>query len=173
VLSGLASGEKAKEIMKKALADKSLVPCSFVLQFYLFRALEEAGMYEKTEPLWKLWKDLIPLNCTTVPEIPGKYTRSECHAWGALILNELPRKFLGVEALEPRYGAIKIQPKGLYIGEISGRVPTPRGDVRAKWSARGGRFELEGETPVPAKVVLPDGKEHEIQAGRFTFGADI
>ena len=173
VLSGLARDKKAKEIMNKALSDKSLIPCSFVLQFYLFRALEEAGMYEETEKLWDQWKYLLDLDCVTVPEIPGKYVRSECHAWGALLLHELPRKFLGISPLAPGYGKLLIKPIGLYIGALSGSVPTPFGEANLKWSIGGGRFRIEGKTPVPALVVLPDGSECETGAGNFTFEVDF
>jgi hypothetical protein len=170
VLNRLAQGDKAKAIMGKTIDDATLVPCSFVLQFYLFRALERAGYYEKTEKLWGLWKELLDLDLTTVPEIPGKYTRSDCHAWGSLMLHELPRKFLGVSPLEPGYQKILIQPMGLYMGDISGSVPTPHGMVDVKWGYNDGHFVMEGSTPVPALVVLPNGEKHPIDAGKFTFG---
>lgn len=169
VLSGLAKGERGKSIMEKALVDESLIPCSFVLQFYFFRALEEAGLYAKTEALWGMWQELIELDCVTVPEIPGKNTRSECHAWGSLLLHELPRKFLGVSPLSPGYEKVKIQPIGLYMKEMSGVVPTPYGEVHVGWSGDGEHFTISGNTPVPAVVVLPDGTELEVEAGSFKF----
>jgi len=174
VLAGLTSDERAKEIMNKALSDKTLVPCSFVLQFYLFRALEKAGLYDETEKLWPMWKELIDLGCTTVPEIPGKFVRSECHAWGSLILHELPRKFLGVSPLTPGYEKIQIKPMGLFIDEISGQTPTPHGNVCVKRRLTEGKeFILEGSTPVPAHVILPDGSEHNIDAGEFMFNIKL
>ena len=169
VLNGLATGEKAKQIMRKALADPTLIPCSFVLQFYLFRALEQAGMYEETESQWDLWKELIELDLTTVPEIPGKYTRSDCHAWGSLLLHELPRKFLGVAPLEPGYTKIAIQPKGMYMKELSGSVPTPFGEVAVSWSKIENRFRINGTTPVPAEITLPDGSVYQVEAGDFSY----
>lgn len=87
VLTGLAEGGKAKDIMEKVLEDKSLIPCSFMQRFYLFRALEKAGIYERTEALWQTWQDFIDLNCTTFPETPFD-PRSDCHAWSALPLWE-------------------------------------------------------------------------------------
>ena len=91
VLTGLASGEKAKALMEKVLTDESLVPCSFMQRFYLFRALEKAGMYERTESLWQTWQDFIDLGCTTFPETPYS-PRSDCHGWSALPLWEFARK---------------------------------------------------------------------------------
>jgi hypothetical protein len=169
VLSGTAKGDKAKTIMRKALDDTTLIPCSFVMQYYLFRALENAGMYEDTAPLWDLWKSLLDLGLTTVPEIPGPDTRSDCHAWGALILNELPRKFLGVEPLLPGYEKISIAPMGLYLGEMSGEAPTPKGPVKVAWRSSDGQFEISGSTPAPSTVALPDGTRHDIGAGEFSF----
>jgi hypothetical protein len=169
VLNGLARGDKAKEIMGKTITETDLVPCSFVMQFYLFRALEQAGLYEKTEKLWDLWKGLLDLDLTTVPEIPGQYTRSDCHAWGSLMLHELPRKFLGVNPLEPGYKKILIQPMGFYVGDISGSVPTPHGMVDVKWSYHNEHFKMEGACPVPALVVLPNGEEYNVDAGKFVF----
>lgn len=87
VLSGLATGEKALEMMKKVLEDKSLIPCSFMQEYYLFRALEAVGLYGRTEALWQAWQNFIDLHCTTFPETPFD-PRSDCHAWSALPLYE-------------------------------------------------------------------------------------
>jgi len=157
VINGLATGARAQKIMTRVLEDKDLVPCSFVWQYYLFRALEKADMYEETEKLWPMWQELLGLDLTTIPEIPSKYTRSDCHAWGALLLYELPRRFLGVQALEPGYKKISIRPMGLFLGKMSGRVPTPHGDVTVQWSVKDGQFKLQGNTPVPAELTLPNG----------------
>ena len=91
VLTGLASGERAKAIMEKTLEDKSLVQCSFMQSYYLFRALEKAGMYDRTEALWQTWQDFIDLHCTTFPETPFS-PRSDCHGWSALPLTEFAEK---------------------------------------------------------------------------------
>jgi len=87
VLTGLFEGEEAKEVMEKVLTDDSLILCSFVQRFYLFRALEKAGIYDRTEALWADWQHMIDLHCTTFPETPYM-PRSECHGWSALPLYE-------------------------------------------------------------------------------------
>lgn len=90
VLTGLA-GDKAQALMEKVLEDKTLIPCSFMQGYYLFRALEKAGMYDRTEPLWQTWQDFIDLHCTTFPETPFD-PRSDCHAWSALPLLEFAKR---------------------------------------------------------------------------------
>ena len=91
VLAGLAKGDKARALMERVLSDKNLVQCSFMQGYYLFRALEAAGMYDRTEALWQTWQDFIDLHCTTFPETPYD-PRSDCHAWSALPLSEFARK---------------------------------------------------------------------------------
>lgn len=91
VLTGLVRGERAKSLMERVLTDKSLVQCSFMQQFYLFRALEQAGMYDRTEALWQAWQEFIDLHCTTFPETPFD-PRSDCHAWSALPLSEFAER---------------------------------------------------------------------------------
>ncbi len=87
VLTGLAAGERAVKLMERVLTDESLVPCSFMQRFYLFRALEQVGMYGRTEELWGSWQEFIDLGCTTFPETPYS-PRSDCHGWSALPLWE-------------------------------------------------------------------------------------
>lgn len=87
VLTGLATGSRARSVMEKALYDKSLIPCSFMQKFYLFRALEQAGMSQQPEEAWADWQAFIELHCTTFPETPFD-PRSDCHAWAALPLYE-------------------------------------------------------------------------------------
>ena len=60
-------------------------------RFYLFRALEAVGMYDRTEELWGDWKKCIDWHMTTFPETPFD-TRSDCHAWSALPLYEFRKK---------------------------------------------------------------------------------
>ena len=58
---------------------------------FIRRALEKAGMYERTEGLWQTWQDFLDLGCTTFPETPYS-PRSDCHGWSALPLWESGRK---------------------------------------------------------------------------------
>ena len=162
VLMGLVTGAEAKALMERTLSDESLVQCTFPLQFYLFRALETAGMYERTEELWaKWWQPLLELDVTTVPETPYNNTRSDCHAWGALMLYEYPAKILGVHALENGYKKIGIRPMGMFLGKAKGSVKTPAGAVDVSWTMDNGTFKASVSAPAGVECVLftPDGKE--------------
>ncbi|MDR1655255.1 MAG: hypothetical protein LBR96_04585, partial [Treponema sp.] len=171
VLTGTVSGKEAAALMERVLESADLIKCTFPLQFYFFRALEEAGLYEKTEALWEDWKRLLPLNLSTVPETPYDDSRSDCHAWSALLLYEYPAKILGVYPLEPGWKTIGIKPRGLYLGKASGRVLTPAGEVKVSWERKGGAFSINGSLPARAKGVLtlPGGDEKKLTGGGFAF----
>jgi hypothetical protein len=175
VLTGTVSGKEAAALMERVLGSKDLITCTFPLQFYFFRALEEAGLYEKTESQWEDWKRLLPLNLSTVPESPYDSSRSDCHAWSALLLYEYPAKILGVYPLEPGWKTIGIKPRGLYLGKASGDVWTPAGMVHVSWECAGGKFSVSGSIPPGAKgkLTLPSGGEKELQGGDFAFSSTL
>ena len=88
VLTGIVTGNEAAALMEKALTEPGIIKCTFPLKYYLFRALEAAGLYEKTDAQWEDWKRLLPLNLSTIPETPYDNSRSDCHAWSSLLLFE-------------------------------------------------------------------------------------
>lgn len=161
VLSGLAEGGKARDLLTRTLEKKDIAQCSFTQQFFLFRALEKCGAYELTGRQWDLWKVLLDKNLTTVPEVPdGKRSpRSDCHAWGALPLYEFTRCILGVKPGAPGWESIVIEPHTLTLPGANGRVTTPKGPVSVAWTNDENGFDIRVETPdgVPAELILPDG----------------
>jgi hypothetical protein len=169
VLTGTVSGKETTTLMKQVLENGDLIKCTFPLRFYFFRALEEAGLYEKTEAMWEDWKRLLSLNLSTVPETPYDDSRSDCHAWSALLLYEYPAKILGVYPLEPGYKSIGIRPQGLFLGEAAGKVSTPAGIVEVSWKIREKEFFIEGSLPAEARgrLFLPGGGERDLTGGLF------
>ena len=169
VLAGLAEGEKAERILRNALEGADVRQCSYVYSYYLFRALEKAGLYRYTEALWDKWKDALDLHLTTWPEDLDRQ-RSDCHAWGSLPIYEFTRCMLGVQPLEPGWEKIRIQPIGLYLPNAKGRVITNRGPVEVEWHKIGKDLAIKGMVPkgVPLEVVLPSGEVFDFpQGGAF------
>jgi hypothetical protein len=171
VLTGTVKGKDAAALMERVIKSGDLIKCTFPLQFYFFRALEEAGLYEKTEAQWEDWKRLLSLNLSTVPETPYDNSRSDCHGWSALLLYEYPAKILGVYPREPGWKSIGIKPQGLYLGKAAGQVRTPAGTVKVSWERKGEKFSVSGSLPAGAKgrLSLPGGGEEELQSGNFAF----
>lgn len=161
VLTGLAVGEKGRDILARALDRKGIALCSFTWQFFLFRALERCGAYELTQRQWELWKSLLPNGLTTIPEVPdgARSPRSDCHAWGALPLYEFTRYFLGASPTAPGWNGITVAPRTLSLKSCKGLVTTPKGPVHVSWENDDLSFRIRVESPagIPLTLMLPDG----------------
>ena len=86
VLSGVFTGEEAKGALRSS-CDLS-ARGGYAYSYLWFRALEKAGCYELGEGMMEDYYGLLDKHCSTIPEMPYAYSRSECHAWGAVALYE-------------------------------------------------------------------------------------
>lgn len=118
--------------------------CSVAMAFYLYRALEKLGLYELTDGLWDLWRDMLKRNLTTCVE-DGLEERSDCHAWGALALYELPAVILGVRPASPGFKDIEVKPVTGYLDWAEGEVFTPNGIIKVKWKKKGEKVDIDYE----------------------------
>lgn len=171
VLTGMAGGKRAKSILKKAMTLEGIAQCSYAMKFYLFRALETAGLYEWTENLWQDWKVMLDLGLTTCPE-DSLGVRSDCHGWSALPLYEFTRCILGVKPLVPGWEKIRIKPNPLRFPDFSGKIITPKGLVTVGWRRSEAKFMISGRVPdgIPFELCLPDGTEQlYLHGGPFEF----
>jgi len=154
VLTDVVSGTKAKELMEIALTDETLAKCSVAMAYYLFRAVEKVGLYHKTDELWTFWRKMLANNLTTCVE-DDVMERSDCHAWGSLILYELPAIVLGVQPAEPGYASVRASPTPGYLSWARGEVVTPKGLVKVSWEkADDGSIDLKVEAPEGIKVLV-------------------
>ena len=152
VLSETVIGEQAKLLIKRTLEDESLAKCSVAMAYYLFRAVEKVGLYEETEHLWEPWREMIRQNLTTCVEDPVA-ARSDCHAWGSLILYELPSVVLGVRPVKPGFEEVEIKPLTGYLEWAKGKVITPKGLVSVSWEKVGEEIRLEFKVPQGMTIV--------------------
>ena len=128
---------QGRENLLKTMIEQDLyAQCSVAMSFYLFRALQKAGLYSWTERKWDIWMKMIANGATTCVEDDVRQ-RSDCHAWGALILYELPAIILGVGPAEPGYRSILVRPEPGYLKAAEGSVITPRGMVHVRWEKHG------------------------------------
>lgn len=172
VLTGLFTPEEGKAALLRSLRDEKIFKCSFPWMYPLFRALEKCDLYEETVSLWEPFKAMKDFALTTVPETPDFiHARSDCHAWGALPLFEIPRCWLGVRPGGMGWESIVIAPLPCCLEALSGMVTTPKGDVTVSWTKKDGGFALECKTPenVPVKIILPDGRIFEKTGGSYAF----
>lgn len=163
-LSGVASPERARSIMKRAATDSSLCRSSFCMQFFLCRALEMTGQYAYVEGAWKRWEDLTAYRLFTWPEDDINW-RSDCHAWSATPLYEFVACGLGIRPAAPGFRVVGISPKMLWMSSCSGSVQTPYGRLAVDWRQDNGLFVLhmQAENKMPVLLELPDGHTRELE----------
>lgn len=146
VLTDTVASEQAKENLRKTILYKEKYSqCSVAMVYYLFRALEKTGMYELTESYWNIWQRMIDKYTTTCVEDEVQ-ERSECHAWGALILYELPSVILGIRPSAPGYEKMEVKPVPGYLKSARGQVITPKGMVNVEWYRENKEIHIKLET---------------------------
>ena len=155
LLTGILTKEEGRRNLLRTMTEPGIAQCTVASSFYLFRALEQTGLYAYTDRYWDIWRRMLANHCTTCVE--GEYyPRSECHAWGALALYELPSTVLGVRPAAPGYEKISINPQPGYLQHASGTVHTPKGDVEVSWHIEDGK--LQSEVSYPTGVKLAEGQ---------------
>lgn len=152
LLTDTVDMEAGKRNLLKTIEEPGYTQCTVAMRFYLFRALEKAGLYAYTDRYWDTWRNMVKMHCTTCVESEA-YARSECHGWGALILYELPSITLGVRPASPGYKKVRIAPVTGYLTNASGIVKTPVGNIRVSWKIENGAFKIDYEVPQNIEVV--------------------
>jgi hypothetical protein len=172
VLSGVATGRKAKQIMKNSLTLDAKATYAFA--YFYFRALEVCGMYDKTEEMMNSYRHLLELNCTTIPETP-EYSRSDCHAWGALAIYEFSATILGVRTENVAEKSVAIKPYIKGRNSAKGTVSTINGEVYVEWHKEGKEFVLtvESDDDVKKAIYMPDGTVLETDISEITLRCPI
>jgi hypothetical protein len=148
ILAGLVTGEEARKLVDRIVADKSIVQCSIYFRHYLHSALNQAGEGDRYLDMLGPWRAMLNNGLTTWAETEDP-SRSDCHAWGASPNFELFRTVLGIDSAAPGFKRVIIRP---YLGEltsVSGAIPHPNGEIAV-------RLNRSGET-LQAEISLPEG----------------
>jgi alpha-L-rhamnosidase len=148
VLSGAIGGEAAADLMRRVVADKSLVQCSTYFRFYLLRAMKQTGLGDDYLAQLGPWRAMLDRGLTTFAEKPDP-TRSDCHAWSATPVYELLATVCGIEPASPGFSTVRIEPHLGPLRRAEGIVPHPRGEIRVTLVRRG--------ESLLAEVALPTG----------------
>ena len=161
VLSECVTGEEAKNLMRRSF-EGDYSRASFSFSYYTFRAIEKTGLYlEYADRLFEGWRKMVDMGCTAWGENPGN-PRSECHAWSSAPIYEFSAVFLGIKPVLPGYERFVIKPEIGITGNVSGTVPTPRGDIYAeiKKTANGVSGTVKLPKDSEATLIIGDRTEN-------------
>jgi hypothetical protein len=167
ILSETVTGDAARDLMLRALEDTTLAQCSYSMQFYLFRAVEKVGLYNKLFPsLMAPWRQMIGDNLTTWAEHANN-ARSDCHGWSASPVHEIVTQVFGVSPAQPGFKRVRIAPRMELFETARGKFVTPAGDVSVAWNKEA--LEVEVSADLEAEVVI--GESVSVQ--RFENGRQV
>lgn len=172
VLSGIATGEKAHRIMENSLNLDAA--CTQAYGYLYFRALEKAGIYEKTNIMMDKLRALPALNCTTIPETPVA-PRSDCHAWGAVAIYEFAAVVLGVRTISAADKKVQIRPHIAGRDHAKGSVATVGGRITVDWVVEDGWFKMHVVAPrgLNQEIVLPNGAVMHTDLDRAVYTCKV
>lgn len=139
--------EDGRNALLKTLDHKEdYAQCTVSNTLYLFEALAKTGLYERTDECWDIWRKMLDNHMTTCAEAEA-YARSDCHAWGAIALYEMPAVILGVKPAAPGYAKVKICPTPGYLTYAKGEVITPKGRIFVEWEKENGKIIVNYSVP--------------------------
>ena len=147
----------ARDVLLKPARQKkpSVVTGSPFFYAYVLAAMVKAGLGEDAVGVigekWGRWLEQGAVSCWETWE---PTSLSKCHAWSASPLYLLMQLVLGVNATEPAFRRLRIQPLPGKLEFARGAVPTPSGTVEVEW-------ERAGDDQLAVRIVLPEGIEAE------------
>jgi hypothetical protein len=149
ILTDAIPPDQQGDLMKRILADESLIQCTLYFRFYLMNALKKAGMADQYLDHLGSWKQMLAEGLTTFPEKESD-TRSDCHAWSSSPMIEFLATVCGIEPSAPGFRKVKIEPHLGSLTEANGTVPHPLGNIQV-------RLKKNGPGGIIAEIRLPEG----------------
>lgn len=167
ILTNTFSANSYAKVLNKIINKKDIAQCSYYFMFYLFEALEKAGMSDKFLELLNPWKKMLDSGLTTFAEEPEP-SRSDCHAWSASPVYYLLSLVCGIKPIEPGFNSVRIEPHLGNLYRISGSMPHRLGDIKVDLK-KNNKGLLNGEVILPEhlkgvfiynnkKILLTGGK---------------
>jgi alpha-L-rhamnosidase len=171
ILTGVADNTEAPVLSKRLLTDSTLTQCTIYFKYYLHQALVKGGLGDDYMNWLGVWRDNIRMGMTTWGETSDlRYTRSDCHAWGASPNIEFFRTVLGIDSYAPGFAKVKIEPHLGNLTKVSGEIPHPGGKVSVSYRLGNGKWGISISLPGGTSGELVwKGKKYVLKAGANRF----
>lgn len=146
ILTDAIPKEDQKAMMKKILEDDSLIQTTIYYKFYLFNALQKAGLGNEYLNLLQNWTNQLDQGLTTFAETDID-PRSECHAWSASPNFHFLTLIAGIQPKSKNFKEIMIAPNMGELKMLKARMPHPNGFIDVELTRVNSK--LEGEVSLP------------------------
>ena len=138
VLTDVVSIEQGRKNLERTFQAEGAAQCSVSMSFYLLEAFRKTGMLKKADRMWDMWRKMLDNKMTTCVE-NNTDERSDCHAWGALILYALPAVYLGIRPVKPGFAEYRQEPDLGHLSWIRGEAVIPTGTIAFNITAEGNK----------------------------------
>ncbi len=122
--------------------------------------------------IWERWDGLDENgNCPIGDDGTDTMISYNHYASGA-VGDFLYRRVAGIEPVEAGYRKFRIKPVvGGGITSAKGSLGTPYGEIVSSWKVTDSSFTIEVKVPIGSSclLVMPDGTEHELDNGSYTY----
>jgi alpha-L-rhamnosidase len=142
VLTDTAPEQEQVPLITRIINDTTLIECTLYYKFYLFLALEKAGLEDLYLDQLDPWRRMLDAGLTTFAEtdIGGRSdigSRSDCHAWSASPNYFFLSLICGITPAEAGFKSVLIQPSLGNLSFIKGKVPHPQGMIEVNLQRKG------------------------------------
>lgn len=161
ILTGAFPEDDVPEVMEKILSDTTLIPTTIYFRFYLFEALQAAGIADRYTEMLGSWEQMLDNGLTTFQE-SDVLERSDCHAWSSSPLYHFLSLVAGISPAEPGFKSLSIAPALGSLNQISAKVPHPAGIIEVQ-------LERKGKEGVKGNITLPEDLHGTFKWGRHTI----
>ena len=136
-------------ILHSILNQAQISQATLYFKFYLFEALEKAGLGHLFLETLGPWQKMLGNGLSTFAETPDP-TRSDCHAWSASPVYYFLSLVAGVKPGSPGFKTVKIAPQLENLKHIAIKVPHRLGMIDMK-------LEKRKNNRLKGSLILPPG----------------
>jgi hypothetical protein len=147
ILCGMMSKDEQVALLKRIVGNKGITQTTLYFDFYLGRAINQAGAGDLYYDLLNHWRELLPLGLTTFPE---GVNRSDCHAWSASPDYEMLATFAGIQPLLPGFKKVLIRPRLQKLESVQAKMPHWAGTIAVDFRKKGD--QLTGTATLPEGI---------------------
>tara|TARA_R110002051_G_scaffold4043_8_gene21471 strand:+ start:11641 stop:14046 length:2406 start_codon:yes stop_codon:yes gene_type:complete len=153
ILTDAIPETEQRALLDKILNEKDLLQATYYYRFYLFEAIKKVDAPELFDIAQEPWEQMINDHMTTTLErfeSVEKPTRSEVHPWSASPAYFYFNYLAGIRSVQNDFEEVVINPAFGKLNEITGLLPTSKGNIEFKLNRN--KNKLSAEITIPQTI---------------------